>query len=159
MEQRLQRAGVQLTIGGEPTFVPLQPEGAEWTVSADGPTKLAYAHALAQQLQQRAWPLSTLLHCPGKRYDGEVNPRWVLRLITGSAGQPLLNWSPLAAETPPSAAQVLQLLEALAADLNCPLQPLPLRDPLQPDRQVWAVPLSCEEGQWQTVAWPLAEPL
>lgn len=74
VEARLQRAGIRLTMGGEPTLVPIDPKGAEWSVAADGPTKLRYARRLAAELQRRAWPGSTLLYCPGKRYDGEVNP-------------------------------------------------------------------------------------
>lgn len=92
IEQRLAAAGVQLTLGGEPTYVPDEPEGAEWAFAADGPTKLGYARALAAQLQQRAWPGSTLMYCPGKRYDGEVNPRWALRLFTGPTGDPVVAW-------------------------------------------------------------------
>lgn len=92
VEQRLRDAGIQLTMGGEPTLVPLHPDGAEWNVSADGPTKLTYARALAGELRRRAWPGSCLIHCPGKRYDGEVNPRWALRLTTGLDGQPLVHW-------------------------------------------------------------------
>jgi uncharacterized protein (DUF2126 family) len=163
LEQRLQHAGVTLTMGGEPTLVPDDPQGAEWTVAADGPTKLRYARALAAELQRIAWPGSTLLYCPGKRYDGEVNPRWALRLITGLDGQPVLRWpqdQPGGTSTArPSAAEALALLKAIGSDLGLAVEPLPLRDPVQPDRQVWAVPLSCEEGQWQTVAWPLAEEL
>ncbi|MFM8545825.1 MAG: transglutaminase family protein, partial [Vulcanococcus sp.] len=71
-ESRLRAAGIQLTLGGEPTLVPLEPEGLEWSVTADGPTKLPIARAMARDLQQRVWPGSTLLYCPGKRYDGEV---------------------------------------------------------------------------------------
>jgi len=163
LEQRLQHAGVTLTMGGEPTLVPDDPQGAEWTVAADGPTKLRYARALAAELQRIAWPGSTLLYCPGKRYDGEVNPRWALRLITGLDGQPVLRWpqdQPGGTSTArPSAAEALALLKAIGSDLGLAVEPLPLRDPVQPDRQVWAVPLSCEEGQWQTVVWPLAEEL
>jgi len=34
------RPASSLTLGGEPTYVPLlKPTGAEWTVAADGPTK------------------------------------------------------------------------------------------------------------------------
>ncbi len=163
LEQRLQHAGVSLTMGGEPTLVPDDPQGADWTVAADGPTKLRYARALAAELQRIAWPGSTLIYCPGKRYDGEVNPRWALRLITGLDGQPVLRWpqdQPDGTSTAqPSAAEALALLTAIGLDLGLTVEPLPLRDPVQPDRQVWAVPLSCEEGQWQTVAWPLAEKL
>ena len=158
VEQRLQRAGIPLTMGGEPTLIPIDPQGAEWSVAADGPTKLGYARALAAELQRRAWPGSLLLFCPGKRYDGEVNPRWVLRLITGLDGQPLVPWpEPEGGGAIPTAAQAEALLAAIGADLGCPVQPLPLRDPLCEQRRVWAVPLSCAEGQWQSVPWPLAE--
>ena len=66
VEARLQQAGIQLTMGGEPTLVPIDPQGAEWSVAADGPTKLRYARQLAAELQRRAWAGSTLLYCPGK---------------------------------------------------------------------------------------------
>lgn len=132
VEERLQRAGIQLTMGGEPTLVPVDPQGAEWSVAADGPTKLRYARALAAELQRRAWPGSLLLFCPGKRYDGEVNPRWALRLITGREGQPLVPWPQNGGAPCPSATEALRLLEALGQGLGCPVQPLPLRDPLSP---------------------------
>lgn len=159
VEERLQRAGIQLTMGGEPTLVPVDPQGAEWSVAADGPTKLRYARALAAELQRRAWPGSLLLFCPGKRYDGEVNPRWALRLITGREGQPLVPWPQNGGAPCPSAAEALRLLEALGQGLGCPVQPLPLRDPLSPEKRVWALPLSCEQGSWQSVPWPLEEEL
>ena len=86
VDRRLGAAGIRLTLGGEPTYVPLEPSGAEWSVAADGPTKLPMARAMARELQRAAWPGSTLLYCPGKRYEGEVNPRWALRLFTGLDG-------------------------------------------------------------------------
>ena len=164
VEQRLQQAGIALTMGGEPTLVPNDPQGAEWSVAADGPTKLAYARALAAELRQRAWPGSTLLYCPGKRYDGEVNPRWALRLITSPQDQPLVAWpqDQTSAGGPsalPSPEDAEALLQSIGQGLGLAVQPLPLRDPLEPGRRVWAVPLSCEEGRWQTVAWPLQEDL
>jgi uncharacterized protein (DUF2126 family) len=161
VEARLQRAGIRLTMGGEPTLVPIDPEGAEWSVAADGPTKLRYARRLAAELQRRAWPGSTLLYCPGKRYDGEVNPRWALRLITGTSGEPLVPLVPeaTAATAIPDPAALETLLAAIGTDLGCPLQALPLRDPLQSDRQVWAIPLSCEDGQWRSITWPLEDAL
>ena len=169
LEQRLQAAGIALTMGGEPTLIPVNPEGAEWSVAADGPTKLRYARALAAELQHLAWPGSTLIYCPGKRYDGEVNPRWALRLITGPDGTPVVAWpqdQPCAGTTPatamaspPSAAEALALLHGIGRALGLTVQPLPLRDPLEPRRQVWAVPLSHENGCWQTLHWDLAEEL
>ena len=168
LEQRLQAAGIQLTMGGEPTLVPDEPEGAEWTVAADGPTKLRYAHALAAELQRLAWPGSTLIYCPGKRYDGEVNPRWALRLITGSNGQPVVRWpqdalsdttASTAATALPSTNEAAALLREIGTALGLTVEPLALRDPLDPERTVWAVPLSCEEEGWQTVHWDLADEL
>ena len=168
VEQRLQQAGIALTMGGEPTLVPNDPQGAEWSVAADGPTKLAYARALAAELRQRAWPGSTLLYCPGKRYDGEVNPRWALRLITGPQAEPLVHWpqdaggsAGAAATRSPRGPEALGLLEAIGNGLGLTVEPLPLRDPLQPSRQVWALPLSHDDAdqRWQTLAWPLEEDL
>ena len=166
LEQRLAAAGIQLTLGGEPTLVPDDPQGAEWSVAADGPTKLRYARALAAQLQRLAWPGSTLIYCPGKRYDGEVNPRWALRLITGLDGQPVVPWpqdQPEAAASTntalPSPEQAVALLHGIGTALGLTVQPLPLRDPLDPARDVWAVPLSCDDDRWQTVRWQLAEEL
>lgn len=86
-EPRLRQAGIALTLEGEPTYVPLRPEGAEWSVAADGPSKRGYAKALAAELQRRVWPQATLLFCSGKRDEGEVNPRWALRLIPAAGGR------------------------------------------------------------------------
>ena len=47
IEASLADAKVALTLGGEPTYVPVQPEGPEWNITALGPTKLGYAYALA----------------------------------------------------------------------------------------------------------------
>ena len=43
VEASLAKSNVLLTMGGEPTFVPVAPSGAEWQTAALGPTKLAYA--------------------------------------------------------------------------------------------------------------------
>ncbi len=86
-EPRLRQAGIALTWGGEPTNVPLRPEGAEWSVAADGPSKLGCAKALAAELQGRVWPQATLLCCSGKGNEGEVTPRWALRLFSASGGR------------------------------------------------------------------------
>lgn len=188
-EVRLQAAGISLTLGGEPTYVPFEPTGAEWTVAADGPTKLTFARALAQELRLRVWPGSTLMYCPGKRYDGEVNPRWALRLITGPDATPVVHWPQDASPTthpatapakgrpkklkkakPLPAKQAEAFLEAIGTALGCRLHPLKLRDPLAADSRVWAVPLchisepedpaeATEPPGWQAARWPLAKEL
>ncbi|MFM9046866.1 MAG: transglutaminase family protein, partial [Cyanobium sp.] len=62
VQERLHGAGSQLTVGGEPTLVPLKPEGPEWTIAADGPTQLPLARRLAEVFQRDVWPGSTLLY-------------------------------------------------------------------------------------------------
>jgi len=181
-EERLRRAGIRLTLGGEPTVVPFDPVGPEWTVAADGPTKLELARQLGRELQRRAWPGSTLLFCPGKRYEGEVNPRWALRLITGAAGQPPVCWpepcQPGLQGRLPLPQEGAAWLQRLGGRLGIRLRPVALRDPLDPLRRVWAVPLSAElessdagaepERQvgagrelirWLPADWPLPEEL
>lgn len=178
-EARLIKAGIQLTLGGEPTVVPLEPEGAEWSVTADGPTKLPIARRLGQELQLGAWPGSTMLYCPGKRYDGEVNPRWALRLITGLQGRPPVRW-PRPCQPGLSGHQLAgdqgeAWLAKLGQRLGIELEPLPLRDPLDGERRIWAVPLSSDPDEvsdpdddgdparrsipWRPAAWPLEEAL
>ena len=164
-EDRLRAAGIELTLGGEPTTVPLEPMGAEWTVAADGPTKLAMAQRLALELQKDVWPGSTLLCCPGKRYAGEVNPRWALRLFIARDGGPVVRWPQPCqpglegkALTPD---QGLPWLVDLGVRLGLRLEPTALQDPLDDCRRVWAVPLSHgepsaeAEAAWQTTAWHL----
>jgi uncharacterized protein (DUF2126 family) len=167
-ETRLAEAGIRLTLGGEPTVVPFRPEGAEWSISADGPTKLPLARQLARDLQLRVWPGSTLLYCPGKRYEGEVNPRWALRLITGSDGTPPVRWpdpcQPGLQGRPLLPEEALAWLQRLGERLGVLLDPVPLRDPLDPDLHIWAAPLTVQENEppegsaairWWAALWPL----
>jgi len=51
VNERLSTAGIHLTLGGEPTVVPETPEGSEWSITADGPTKLPIARRLAAVFQ------------------------------------------------------------------------------------------------------------
>ncbi len=169
-ESRLASSGIQLTLGGEPTVVPFQPEGAEWSISADGPTKLPLARRMARELQLQAWPGSTLLYCPGKCYEGEVNPRWALRLIVAADGSPLVHWSepcqPGLQGHPLAAGEALAWLERLGECLGVGLHPVPLRDPLDPHQRIWAAPLTAEADDpadsssgwhWRSEPWPMAE--
>src|SRR5882724_6034575 len=78
VEASLARGKVQLTMGGEPTFVPVSPSGAEWQTAALGPTKLAYARKLARELVRSAFPGAVVLETSGKLFPGEPLPRWTL---------------------------------------------------------------------------------
>ncbi|MEB3157159.1 MAG: transglutaminase family protein [Cyanobacteriota bacterium] len=172
VRERLAEADLQLTLGGEPTLVPVNPEGAEWSITADGPTKLPLARRLAAVFQRDVWPGGTLLYCPGKLYAGEVNPRWALRLLVRADGTPLVRQRDRQATEP--APVPLRVEEApawlarLGERLGVRLRPLALRDPLDEGRQAWAAPLTAletgEDGQergwhWQAGDWPLADAL
>ena len=89
VEAALTRAGVLLTMGGEPTFVPFQPAGAEWSTAALGPTKLGYARRLARQLVCDVYPGAAVLETSGKQYPGEPLPRWALLIQQRSDGERL----------------------------------------------------------------------
>jgi uncharacterized protein (DUF2126 family) len=89
VEASLARSGVLLTMGGEPTFVPLAPSGAEWQTAALGPTKLAYARRLARELVRTHYPGSVVLETAGKHYPGEPLPRWTLCLQCPGKGPPI----------------------------------------------------------------------
>jgi len=159
IQRRLTDAGIQLTLGGEPTLVPLNPEGAEWSVAADGPTKLGYAYALAEELRRRHWPGSTLMLCPGKRYEGEVNPRWALRLLRHVSGRGIAPW-PTAAGRALQPDAALAWLEQLGRQLQLSLHPVELADPLDPQRRIWALSLwETETGELAAAPWPLAPEL
>ena len=65
-ETIFRKHGVQLTLGGEPTYVPTNPEGPEWTYAAVGPTKLGYAWKVADHLLRNHMAGSAAFFCPGK---------------------------------------------------------------------------------------------
>jgi uncharacterized protein (DUF2126 family) len=81
VEALLQSQNITLTVGGEPTFVPLNPEGAEWSVDALGPTKLDYARKYFSALMAEVPQGAVLYHSSGKHYPGEPLPRWSLQLV------------------------------------------------------------------------------
>src|SRR4051812_3830900 len=89
VEASLTKSGVLLTMGGEPTFVPTHPEGAEWQTAALGPTKLGYARKLARQLVQHAFPGAAVLEISGKLYPGEALPRWAVLIQRRTDGKKL----------------------------------------------------------------------
>ncbi len=82
--------GVKLTLGGEPTYIPIDPAGPEWSVTALGPTKLRYAYALTDALIAQSIPNAVAIYSPGKFYPGEVNPRWAINLVWNRDGTPLV---------------------------------------------------------------------
>ena len=86
----LERGGVRLTMGGEPTFVAAGDfEAAEWNTAALGPTKRAYANRLLRRLAP-LWAPGAALHTGmGKLYPGEPLPRWALSAHWRTDGEPV----------------------------------------------------------------------
>src|SRR6516162_252772 len=89
VEKTLADEQVVLTMGGEPTFIPLKPDDPEWNFAAVGPTKLEYAYAFAEKLVETFCPDALTLYTPGKLYPGEVNPRWALQILRAPSKEPL----------------------------------------------------------------------
>lgn len=169
VESSLQRSGVVLTMGGEPTFVPLRPEGAEWNTAALGPTKLGYARRFAHAMIARSRPGALILETSGKHYPGEPLPRWALLLQSlpastdaeGTASRPL--WrdpSRLKHDGAPGVhtlAQAEKLIGTLQAVLGLPDHAaLPLCESDSPASATgWVFPLDHDSlsGLWRTDDW------
>jgi uncharacterized protein (DUF2126 family) len=112
----LAERGIDLTVGGEPTFTTLIPSDApEWNGAALGPSKWEHGLRLADTLRERLAPGAVILHRFGKLYPGESLPRWALDVI-GRGGTPLAR-----AGVPPRGRATLvdarMMLEALSARL------------------------------------------
>jgi uncharacterized protein (DUF2126 family)/transglutaminase-like putative cysteine protease len=87
----LAEAGLELTVGGEPTFTSrLHGELPEWNGAALGETKWTQGLALATELRKRLARGGVLLHGFGKQYPGESLPRWSLEVVARRDGSPLV---------------------------------------------------------------------
>jgi uncharacterized protein (DUF2126 family) len=182
VDGRLQAAGLELTMGGEPTFVSRDDmTSAQWTVAADGPQKRELANRLAAALADRFARGGLVQRSEGKWYPGEPRPRWQIGLIWRSDGEQLWSDPALLADPfdaarsdPDSAASAERLARAIAADLELPddqLQPAfedplarlmaevsqpagprPALDPEQPDPQLVA---ELDQSEFAPAAWVL----
>ncbi|HEX5062087.1 MAG TPA: transglutaminase family protein [Kofleriaceae bacterium] len=80
-------AGLNVTVGGEPTFTARENvAAAEWQGGALGPDKWKRGRALADELLDRLAPGGLVLHRQGKQYPGESMPRWALDVIARRDG-------------------------------------------------------------------------
>ncbi len=92
VDRRLTAAGLELTMGGEPTFVSVDDmTSAQWTVAADGPEKREKANDLALSLVDAFATGGLIQRSQGKWYPGEPLPRWQIALIWRTDGKAL--WS------------------------------------------------------------------
>ena len=147
--------GVEMTLGGEPTFVPVKPEGAEWNYAAVGPTKLGYAWKVAHNLLENKMVGSPAFFCPGKLYPGEINPRWVLRILANRDGTPLFSLADAGKSL--KTAAVRSFADRIRVCLGVPSYWQPFVDPRDPSSEVLAIPLDHDNGSWRSSRWSLAK--
>lgn len=147
--------GVEMTLGGEPTFVPVKPDGPEWNYSAVGPTKLAYARKMATTLLRHDLKGGVDFFSPGKSYPGELNPRWAIRILANRDGSPIFRPRSHAAPTRASL-EVFRRQVATGLGVGSKWKSLP--DPLDRTNLAWALLLDEQEGKWKSFAWPVEKP-
>ncbi len=147
--------GVELTMGGEPTYVPTEPLGAEWSITALGPTKLGFARALGSALVSQSLPNALPIYSPGKLYPGEVNPRWTLYLLWRLDSSPLLT-TPASSKKPlPPNKALAKFQSALCRSLRISSTWLELADPVTPGHHAWVLPLDHDNARFLTAPWDL----
>ena len=139
-------------MGGEPTYVPEDPEGPEWNFAAVGPTKLLYAYAFARAVEKEVWPGSLLLYSPGKLYPGEVNPRWAVHVLRPEKPFEL---SGEARENKPDERVAKQFRDGVVQKLGLEDRWVKAVDPKEPKKSVWVLPLDHQEDRWRTEKWNL----
>ncbi|HRP77330.1 MAG TPA: transglutaminase family protein, partial [Rhodocyclaceae bacterium] len=90
IDAHLKDMDVRLTQGGEPTFVSVDdPDGAEWSTEALGPTKRLLAADLFHRMRDRYGAGSLVHFGQGKWYPGEQLPRWSLNCFWRKDGEPV----------------------------------------------------------------------
>jgi uncharacterized protein (DUF2126 family) len=149
VDARLCAHGVKLTIGGEPSYVPITPAGAEWNYAALGPTKLEYAYTFANAVIQVAMPGALTILSPGKSYPGETNPRWVIHLLANRTGSRLMQKVPATAKAKLPLLR-RELCKAFRIRNHWHAATTSKRE------AVWVLPLDyLEDGTWYSEAWRL----
>ena len=152
VERILSAHGVKLTLGAEPTCVPENPEGAEWNITATGPTKLRCAEALAEAFIRKSLPGAIAVFAPGKTYPGETNPRWAIHLVGRRDGRPMLPRAKAAPKKPTVSPR--SFLGKLAGILGVGQKNiLSLPDPAAPGAPAFVLPLDGEGDSWTSPKW------
>jgi uncharacterized protein (DUF2126 family) len=157
VESTFAKRRVRLTLGGEPTYVPNDPHGSEWSITALGPTKLRYAYTLTNTLIEQTLPNAVAIYSPGKSYPGEVNPRWAINLIWNRDGSPFVPAldEPVTGAASPNTETVAKFTALLLRSLRLKSGWLDAIDPADPERIVRVLPLDHDGRHFRTEDWTL----
>ena len=156
--ERFQRNKTKVTLGGEPSYIPNAPEGAEWIVAALGPTKLTYARAMADALVDRELPGAIAFQAQGKFYPGEPNARWALHLIWNRSGKPLPGskaWQ--AHQKPRGPLDLAEARRTITHGLGVKNRWHQFQDENHPEAEYWALPVDHDGEKWISRPWGLSE--
>jgi uncharacterized protein (DUF2126 family)/transglutaminase-like putative cysteine protease len=90
VDDRIQKADIRMTMGGEPTFISIDDyEAEEWNTGAVGQDKYERCIHLTKRLRGHQLE-GSLIHCgQGKWYPGESLPRWAMALYWRKDGHPI----------------------------------------------------------------------
>ncbi len=163
VEAYLQSAGIELTMGGEPTFIVAQPDTPEWSTAAMGPEKLGYARRMTAQLIDRVYPGALAMQVFGKWYPGEPLPRWNFVTLHHTGNEPI--WPETARllfddiEGGNTRDDAKRLIDALveALDLDACVLPAVEQNVEASEPSGWVLPLDYVEGKWESAKWPFGE--
>lgn len=166
VEEELNRLGVGLTMGGEPTFVSTDDfESLQWKIAALGDEKRELARKLLGRLGPRFSAQGGLLHYgQGKWYPGEALPRWALACYWREDGVPLWRNPKLLAlegkDYGHTQQEVALFIQNLIQGLGiAPEYVMPAYEPDTNELAGYTLPLLAvrreEKGQvyWQTCRW------
>lgn len=149
-------------MGGEPTFIPVEPEAAEWNQAALGSEKLAYARRLTARLLRELYPGGLVMQASGKQYPGEPVPRWVMLTLHRDDGVPMWQHPELFQLGDARGAQsdevARDLMAALSSELGLLQYALPCVEEgaSAESPRGWVLPLDFVEGSWVSDSWPFS---
>jgi uncharacterized protein (DUF2126 family) len=159
VENRLTDMGVVLTMGGEPTYVSATPDGGEWNNDAMGPEKLGVARRMAAELIREEMPGALAMQVFGKWYPGEPLPRWNILLLHAEGnelwtGTDRLLLDDVEGGNDPDISQ--DVVRRIAEGLKLEGEVLPAVEQKEKTVSGWVLPLTAEEGEWVSPAWPFS---
>jgi uncharacterized protein (DUF2126 family) len=162
VEDKLRERKLVLTMGGEPTFIPTDPEGGEWNHEAMGPEKIGYAKRLTARFLKEIYPGGLVMQVFGKQYPGEPLPRWVVLTLHREDGVPMWRHPEMfdldGGGRKATDRDARKLIAALANELGIKQYVLPcIEEGGSADvPRGWILPLDRRDDDWVSDAWPFS---